>query len=285
MTSSGLLFLKQVITRRRRDADNMNDMAKKRSSIGCLFWIALILLVVVVFFFNRERIKNVLENTGFNSLLSRRTEKEETGPEVTREEDAGDENSGGEGTGSEETTVIVIEREGPADTESGLTEETEEDAGDTDEPVLTEGQEENKKLRNAKLYFIDVDDGGAIALRAVTRPIQFHDSPLTETLKALLKGLLPSELNMELLTLIPENSQLLSLRVNDGIAFADFNEAFRFNSLGFEGYNAQLKQIVYTATEFSTVESVQILIEGNRFDYLGPEGVFIGQPLTRNSFN
>ena len=59
-------------------------MKKKRSPIGCLFWLALILLVVIVFLFNRERIKNVLENTGFTNLLTREKEEE---PEVVREEE------------------------------------------------------------------------------------------------------------------------------------------------------------------------------------------------------
>ena len=44
-------------------------------------------------------------------------------------------------------------------------------------------------------------------------------------------------------------------------------------------------QIVYTSTEFSTVDSVQFLIDGNKKDYLGSEGQWIGSPLSRASFN
>ena len=43
-------------------------------------------------------------------------------------------------------------------------------------------------------------------------------------------------------------------------------------------------QIVYTATEFSTVKSVQFLIDGQKKEYLGSEGVWIGSPLSRTSF-
>ena len=42
---------------------------KKKASLGCLFWIALILLVLVVFFFNRERITTVIEETGFKDYI------------------------------------------------------------------------------------------------------------------------------------------------------------------------------------------------------------------------
>jgi spore germination protein GerM len=107
---------------------------------------------------------------------------------------------------------------------------------------------------------------------------------LTETLNELIDGLLPSELNKELITLIPEDTKLLSVTVEEGTAYLNFNEAFRFNTLGSEGLKAQLRQIVYTTTEFSTVKNVQILIEGKKQNYLGPEGVYIGTPLNRHSF-
>ena len=71
--------------------------------------------------------------------------------------------------------------------------------------------------------------------------------------------------------------------VRDGTAFIDFNESFRFNSFGGEGYTSQLRQIVYTATEFQTVQSVQFLVDGERLSYLGPESPYIGDPLSRES--
>ncbi len=249
-------------------------MATKKSKIGCLFWVALILLIIVIFLFNRERIKNVLESTGFTTFISKRKEEKEEekeGPEVIQEETEGEQE---EETPEDGPTVIEI---GPEEAEPEISVE--------EEDREVEPADMEKQYRNAKLYFIDVGDDGVISLQAVVRQVAFSDSPLTETLEELLEGMLPSELNMELISLIPEKTQLLSVRVDDGIAYIDFNESFRFNSLGKEGYVAQLKQIIYTATEFSTVESVQILIEGETHDYLGPEGVFIGQPLTRNSFN
>ena len=248
-------------------------MKKKRSPIGCLFWLALILLVVIVFLFNRERIKNVLENTGFTNLLTR--EKEEA-PEVVREE----EDSAEEET-REDETVIEIQPAEEDEREAG--ENAEEEPSQEEEN--TAPREDNWKIRNGKLYFIEVDENGVISLQAVTRPIKFRDSPLTQTMEELLNGLLPSELNRELITLIPEETEILSVRVENKVAYINFNEAFRFNSLGLEGYIAQLKQIVYTTTEFPTVDSVQILIEGKSYEYLGPEGVFIGKPLSRSSFN
>ncbi|MFW5684760.1 MAG: GerMN domain-containing protein, partial [Spirochaetota bacterium] len=62
------------------------------------------------------------------------------------------------------------------------------------------------------------------------------------------------------------------------------NQAFRFNPLGAEGTVAQLLQIIYSSTEFSTVERVQFLVEGEQVDYLGGDGIYVGRPLGRDAF-
>ena len=255
---------------------------KNKTSIGCLFWIALILLVLVVFLFNRETIQNVLDETGFIEILQKNKKPEN--PEVeqveTPEETAQEtpENT----TGTETETII----ENPAagqDEETVLTIEVEEQTS-TPEETAQEIPEPDKKVRRSKLYFIQVADDGSISLRGIVRPVYFVDSPLTETMKTLLEGLSSSELNMGLISLIPEQTKLKSINLKDGVAFMNFSDSFRFNSFGKEGYNAQLKQIVYTATEFSNINSVQILIDGAKIDYMGPEGVYIGKPLTRSDF-
>jgi spore germination protein GerM len=85
--------------------------------------------------------------------------------------------------------------------------------------------------------------------------------------------------------LIPKGTILLSAAVKDGIAYLNFNESFKFNTMGVEGYMAQLKQIVFTSTEFSTVKKVQFLVEGELVEFLSGEGVYIGKPLDRSSFS
>ena len=63
----------------------------------------------------------------------------------------------------------------------------------------------------------------------------------------------------------------------------DFSEEFMFNTFGPEGMKNQLKQIIYTASEFPTVKAVQFLIDGKKVDYIA-EGVKTKEPLTKNSF-
>lgn len=223
-----------------------------------------------------------MKETGFLKVIQNsREEQDSKDPMVERETipDENDEKSVSEEQDQVEVVQVVSKQK-----------HTEEPEGEP-EPVATTKdkpdkniEKETRKLRNARLYFIDVDETGAIRLEGVVRPVYYHDAPLTSTIEALLEGLMPSELNKELITLVPEKTQLISATVEGDTAYLNFNEAFRFNTLGSEGLKAQLKQIVYTATEFSTVKNVQVLIEGRKYEYLGPEGIFIGRPLNRNSF-
>ncbi|MDA3956476.1 GerMN domain-containing protein, partial [Oceanispirochaeta sp.] len=105
----------------------------------------------------------------------------------------------------------------------------------------------NNQTREARIYFVKVNAEGQISLKSVTRKIDFNNSPLAQTVDSLISGPGTDEINKGSLTLIPEGSRLLSARIESGTAYLNFNEAFRFNPLGREGYVAQLKQIVYTS--------------------------------------
>jgi spore germination protein GerM len=104
---------------------------------------------------------------------------------------------------------------------------------------------------------------------------------MLDALTALLQGPTTEEQRRGLVSLIPAGSRILSATVRGNTAYISFSEEFQYNTYGVEGYAAQLKQVVWTATEFSTVQDVQILIEGRRVDYLG-EGIWIGSPLSRD---
>lgn len=158
-----------------------------------------------------------------------------------------------------------------------------------DEPPPTDGSDEKPGNMmggdaTARLFFVRVSDEGKISLKGVLRSVPAGDSPLTTSIRFLIDGPRPGEISNDVLSLIPEGSELVGARIDGGIAFLDFNEQFRFNTLGIEGYKAQVEQIVYTATEFATVDKVQILVEGQRIDYLGGEGFWVGGPLGRDDF-
>ena len=142
---------------------------------------------------------------------------------------------------------------------------------DTPEPVM--------KL---KLYFMTINSDGSVTRKEITREMKKSPSPLADSIRALIAGPLASESGCR--SLLSDGTRLISASVKNGVATLNFSGDFEFNQYGIEGLRGQLQQIVYTATAFPTVESVQFLVEGERREYLGSEGVWIGTPLGRNSF-
>lgn len=136
----------------------------------------------------------------------------------------------------------------------------------------------------AKLCFVSIDSDGSVARKEITRTVTKNDSPLTGNIQLLLAGPNQAERSKGCRSLIPDGTRLLSATVRDGVASLNFSEEFEYNRVGVEGYIGQLMQIVYTATAFPTVNSVQFLIDGQKKEYLGSEGVWIGSPLSRSSF-
>lgn len=261
---------------------------KTQNNAGCLIWLIALLVVLVLFVINWNKIQETIRNTGFDKVtnlpLIKPQEKPDTG--------TGDSNdtAPNPGSGSEEIpqTQPVTE---PSDTiqKPGL---QNDGAGKQNKPVQepkpavtvpTGPVDQLKKTRIVSLYFIRVEDDGTIVRREVKRTIEVSDSPLTDALNALLRGPGPDELANNLITLIPPGTKLLSVQVRGSTAIINFSEEFMYNRYGVEGYAGQLKQVVYTATSFPTVKDVQILIEGQRYEYLGGEGVYIGKPISRSS--
>jgi spore germination protein GerM len=104
---------------------------------------------------------------------------------------------------------------------------------------------------------------------------------MLDALNALLQGPTEAEARAGLRSLIPAGTRILSAYVRDSTAYISFSEEFQFNPYGAEGWASQVRQVVWTATEFSTVKNVQILIEGRRIGYLG-ETLWVGDPLSRD---
>ena len=132
------------------------------------------------------------------------------------------------------------------------------------------------------MYFVQVDRSGYISRVQANRRLPVSDSPLTDVVQALIAGPNADEKSKGLISLIPPATKLLSASIRGNTAYLSFNEEFQYNTYGVEGYAGQVRQIVYTVTEFSNVADVQILIEGRRIDYLG-EGVWVGSPINRET--
>ena len=136
------------------------------------------------------------------------------------------------------------------------------------------------ETRDRTVYFMREGSGGDLTLAKTTRKLAVSDSPLIDCINALLAGPGSDEKNRGMISFIPPNARLLSARVVGNTVHLNFNEAFRYNTFGREGGEAQLRQIVWTATEFPNVQNVQIEIEGKIVDFL-IEGITIRNPIGR----
>lgn len=133
------------------------------------------------------------------------------------------------------------------------------------------------------LYFVHIDDSGSISSQRVKRNLPISDSPIQDTLEQLIKGPTESELRANLISLIPSGTKLRGISIRGSTAIVDFSDAFLYNRYGKEGYIAQLRQIVYTLTEFANINDVQFLIEGKLRAFI-TEGVALNTPWARGSF-
>ncbi len=256
-------------------------MARKRSSLGFVFWLGLVLLVLVVFVFSRSTIGRVLESTDFFAAVRPRDSMPvvvmrpptETSQNSATSQTSADIDSETQPKSQQDQSTL---KQPPTANESA-------DVLDTkNEPSLSVAKFSPSKT--ARLFFVSVSQKGEIKLQGVEREIISDAPPLSSILKELLSGPTTDEQQRDIISLIPNEVQLHQASVRDGVAVVDVSQTFRFNSLGREGLLVRLKQLVYSATELPNVNSVQVLIDGNHVDYLGPEGLYIGRPLTRESF-
>lgn len=165
-------------------------------------------------------------------------------------------------------------------------------------PIVTETQEKiikdpNKSDSNATknansdaisiaVYFVKISNNDKISIIAKSRTVSKSPAILTLTLTELLKGPNPEEISDGVSHFIPNNTLLNKISVENGVAKLDFNEAFQLNEYGSAGILAQLYQIVFTCTEISNINSVQITINNQTVKYLGGEGTIeVDVPLTR----
>ena len=133
------------------------------------------------------------------------------------------------------------------------------------------------------LFFLKMGPDGRLEPTPFTRQVVAGNTPLTAALQALLMGPTLFEKNAGAISLIPEGTRLLSVRVENGTALLSFSDEFAHNVLGLEGLAGQLKEVVWTATQFPSVQRVQILINGQYSAAHSVDGLSMALPLDRST--
>ena len=256
-----------------------------KSYIVPLFWAAFAVVITLLFVFNLPRIKD-------NVARTRLGERMQGIPGIGGPDDAGNGANGAAAeTGSTGVTAApeLREEDFPSLEDALLhlnnqidgTQTTggTADTADTADPT---GTAEKTGADGRTMYFIRMDTDGTLVRTPVTRTVSASVSPLFDAVTALLSGPTASEEARGLSSLVPAGTVLLNAAMRGTTAVLNFNDNFLFNNYGAEGYLAQLRQIVWTATEFPGVRNVQFLIEGQRVEFLG-DNIRLDAPLSRDN--
>lgn len=280
---------------------NKKSKSSKKKNNGGMFTAACVVLgllvIAIVFLVKKDQIFSNLKETAFFDRVFGTTpaviEKHEVTSQKTNQTIPlkNEEVTIRIESDNEDTIETVTEKiDSPAQeevkpVEKTTTEKLEQKPEKKEAPKESKPKPTAPKTSEIQLCFVLIDGDGSVVRKVIKRTVNKNDSPLTNSINLLLQGpdtTKSAEKNS--MTVIPKGTKLLSAKVQNGVAYLNFNEALEINEFGVEGKIHSLEQIVYTATAFSTVNSVQILIDGQKKEYLGEEGQWIGSPLSKNSF-
>ncbi|MFP5377099.1 MAG: GerMN domain-containing protein [Acidimicrobiia bacterium] len=104
-----------------------------------------------------------------------------------------------------------------------------------------------------------------------------------EALRALLEGPSRFEADAGITSAIPAGTRLLGVTIDGAVARVDLSPEFESGG-GSLSMQARVAQVVFTATQFASVDAVRFAIDGEDVDALGGEGLLVEEPLTRGDF-
>jgi germination protein M len=119
---------------------------------------------------------------------------------------------------------------------------------------------------------VEVPATKAVARAAMTALLAGHGEP----------GSYPDSYQ-SISTAIPTGTTLLGIDIADGVATVDLSGEFQAGG-GSASMFARLGQVVYTLTQFPTVGSVTLRIDGQPVSLFSSEGIVIDHPLSRADF-
>lgn len=270
------------------------DPRKKRLIAVLGAWLAGIVIILIIFAVNSKRIFSIIDETQFVEHVFGGSPQQTASADTTASDTVQPQQHGSAESMVQPDVFPLTQTQSPP---RPATAPAVPDTAGAEQPAAgealaadagTEAQDASEPAApvysDVKLYFVVVDSDGTVSRKETVRSLNTGNSPLTAAIEALLAGPTRAEADKGLQTLIPSGTRLRSAMVRDGIAILDFSDEFQYNRYGVEGYLGQLMQIVYTACAFSSVNSVQFIIEGQKLNYLGSEGVWIGTPLNAASF-
>lgn len=136
-------------------------------------------------------------------------------------------------------------------------------------------------------YFMETPTGFQTGphLVPVTRVVPETKGVLKAAIEQLLAGPSDEESNAtpEVTTAIPEETILLDVNLANGVATIDLSREFESGG-GSASVFGRLAQVVYTATQFPTVQNVVFHLDGEPVEVFSGEGVILDGPVDRDDY-
>jgi germination protein M len=146
-----------------------------------------------------------------------------------------------------------------------------------------------------RAYFLLRDgSGGEVVneptLVPVLRTVPKSTATATAAMKALLAGPSAKERAavLQIRTFIPAGTKLLGIEISGGLATVDLSAEFASSSpadvYGVFSLRGRLAQVVYTLTQFPTVDRVNFKLEGKPVTVFASEEIVLDKPVTRATY-
>ena len=121
------------------------------------------------------------------------------------------------------------------------------------------------------------------SLVAVRRSHEATPLVATTAVKSLLSGPTDEERAMGFVSAVPPATRLLGIAIHDGIATVDLTSAYESGG-GSRSMQMRLGQVVYTLTQFPTVQKVRFSLDGAPVDVFSSEGIVLDHAVGRKDY-
>ena len=123
-------------------------------------------------------------------------------------------------------------------------------------------------------------DNGLVAVRRAHLPTQLV---ATAAVNALLEGPTAAERSAGLSSAVPDGTRLLGIGIRNGLATVDLTSEYQSGG-GALSMQTRLGQVVYTLTQFPTVQKVRFRLDGSPVNVFSSEGIVLDHPVGRSDY-
>lgn len=137
--------------------------------------------------------------------------------------------------------------------------------------------------QTAEVYWLDAQ---ANTIELVPAPVEVEtkqEDSAQQALELAFQQLVSGPESNNVVSEIPEGTQLLGVTERENGVYVNLSEEFQFGG-GSMSMTGRLAQVIYTATSINPDTQVWLEIDGNLLEVLGGEGLILDQPMTRSSF-